>query len=70
MSRLPSVTSRELVAALLRTGFDTHHQSGSHLVLCHPTTNRRIHTGDVDRGLLKKILKQAGLTEDEFRARL
>lgn len=71
MSRLPSVTAKEVVSALLKVGFEARHQTGSHLSLRHPATNRRttvpMHAGDLDRGLLKKILKQAGLTEDEFR---
>ena len=71
MSRLPNVRPQELVAALIRAGFSKHHQKGSHLYLWHPAQRRMtsvpIHPGDVHRGLLKTIIKQAGLTEEQFR---
>lgn len=69
--RLPQVTAKELIAALKRAGFELDHQTGSHADLYHPLTRRQavvpVHTGDIGRGLLKKIIKQAGLTEDAFR---
>jgi len=71
MTRLPTVTSKEVVAALLKAGFETRHQTGSHLLLHHPLTKARttvpMHARDLDRGLLRKILKQAGLTDEQFR---
>ncbi len=71
MSRLPSVRPRELVAALKRGGFLEHHQRGSHLYLWHPTkqimTSVPMHNKDVKRSLFKGIIKQADLSEDEFR---
>lgn len=70
MSRLPAVRPRELVAALERAGFVRHHQKGSHLYLWYPERSRMtvvpMHPGDVHRGLLRTILKQADLTEAEF----
>lgn len=70
MSRLPSVKPRELVAALERAGFVRHHQKGSHLYLWHQGKRRMttvpMHPGDVHRGLLRVILKQADLTEAAF----
>lgn len=69
--RLPQVTARQVVAALKRVGFERHTQEGSHLVLKNPASNLRtvvpMHTGDIGRGLLKKIIAQAGLSEQEFR---
>ncbi len=71
MSRLPNVTPKQTVAALKRAGFVKHHQKGSHLYLWnglkHRMTSVPIHPGDLDRSLMKKILKQASLTEEEFR---
>lgn len=70
MSRLPGVTPRELVAALKRDGFVERHQKGSHLYLWHPAKRRLtavpMHPGDVNRKLVHAIVKQAGLTTDEF----
>ena len=71
MSRLPTVTPRQMAAALKRVGFLEHHQTSSHLYLYHPETRRMtavaIHARDLKRGTMKRILKQANLTEDEFR---
>ena len=73
MGRLRQVKPRELVNALKQIGFEEHDQQpkGSHLVLVNEERNLQtlvpIHKGDVGRGLLKKILKQAGLTEEEFK---
>lgn len=55
----------------MRAGFYIHHQTGSHARLFH---RRRpelrvtvpIHAKDIPPSLLNRILKQAGLTEEEF----
>ena len=74
MSRLPTITPRQAVAALLKSGFEEKHQRGSHLYLYHPVrqawTTVPMHARDLHRGLLKAILKQVGLSEDEFREML
>ena len=71
MNRLPQVNSRKLVAILEKAGFEKYDQNGSHLILVKEKSDLQtsvpMHSGDVGRGLLKKILKQAGLTEEEFR---
>ena len=65
------VLPKEMVAALKRAGFVEHHQAGSHLYLWHPTEQRMttvsMHSKDLPRPVMKKILKQAGLSESEFR---
>lgn len=74
MSRLPSLTPREVVAALKRGGFTEHHQSGSHLYLQHPSIPHLVsvpmHRKDLKRPTMKAIIKQSGLTEEEFRSLL
>jgi len=74
LTRLPQIDAARLIRALKRAGFVEYEQRGSHLTLKHPTNDNRttvpVHGGDVPRGLLKQILKQAGLTEKEFRERL
>jgi predicted RNA binding protein YcfA (HicA-like mRNA interferase family) len=71
MTRIPTVTARELAQALQRAGFELSHQRGSHRHFHHPGLKRFVtvpmHSGDLKRPLLKAILKQAGLSEDEFR---
>jgi predicted RNA binding protein YcfA (HicA-like mRNA interferase family) len=62
--------AREVLAKLQRAGFVVRRQSGSHVVLRHQDgrqTYVAMHTGDVPTGTFRSILKQAGLTEEEFR---
>lgn len=63
-------TPRELLRFLKSKGFIEKRQRGSHLVLQHPATKYRavipIHPGDLPKGLLHRILKDAGLTLEEF----
>ncbi|MDE2292313.1 MAG: type II toxin-antitoxin system HicA family toxin [Elusimicrobia bacterium] len=63
-------TARELVRFLRSRGFVEKRQSGSHLVLQHPGTKYRavvpVHSGDVPKGLLHRILKDAGFTLEDF----
>lgn len=70
MTRLRQVKPRELVAALKRAGFSQLKQIGSHLYLVDEVRDLQtcvpMHSGDVARGLLKQILKQARLTEDDL----
>ena len=62
--------AKKVLRKLKRAGFAERRQSGSHLVLRHEDgwqTYLPMHTGDVPTGTFKAILKQAGLSEDEFR---
>jgi predicted RNA binding protein YcfA (HicA-like mRNA interferase family) len=58
------------VAGLKRLGFLEHHQKGSHLFLFNPQTRRMTtvpqHPGDLKMGTLRAIIKQAGVSEEEF----
>ena len=71
MSRLPQVTSRELVRFLKSQGFVEDRQSGSHLTLWHPTRKVAatvpVHRGvDGGRGLAVKILRDAGFSIEDY----
>ncbi|MBI1785776.1 type II toxin-antitoxin system HicA family toxin [Candidatus Sumerlaeota bacterium] len=69
MSRLPTVRPAELVAALRRAGFEPRRQTGSHLILKHVNGRRAVvpmHTRDLKRTTMASILKDAGLTDDQF----
>jgi predicted RNA binding protein YcfA (HicA-like mRNA interferase family) len=73
--RLPAVTARRLIRALERGGFVLVRVTGSHHLYEHPARPERIvpvplHSGDLKRGVLKTIIKQAGLTEAELIALL
>jgi predicted RNA binding protein YcfA (HicA-like mRNA interferase family) len=62
--------AREVLARLKRAGFVVKRQSGSHVVLRHADgrqTYVAMHTEDVPKGTFRSILRQAGLTEEQFR---
>ena len=70
MTRLPTLRPREVVRALEEAGFHRHRQSGSHLTMKHPDGRLAIlpiHPSDLKREVMKAIIKQAGLSEEEFR---
>ncbi len=74
MSGLPSLSGREVVKALTKSGYERDRQRGSHIILRQVTPpHRRIVVPDhneVARGTLRAIIRQAGLTVDEFKALL
>ncbi|MCW5556579.1 MAG: type II toxin-antitoxin system HicA family toxin [Verrucomicrobiae bacterium] len=62
--------AREVLARRYRAGFVIRRQSGSHVVLRHPDgrqTYVAMHTADVPTGTFRAILRQSGLTEEEFK---
>ncbi|MEE8373678.1 MAG: type II toxin-antitoxin system HicA family toxin [Dehalococcoidia bacterium] len=70
MTRLRPVPGERAVAALQEAGFDVVRQRGSHVFLRHPdgrATVVPVHKGeDLGRGLLRKIIRDADLTREEF----
>ena len=75
MAKLPVVKPKDVVRALQKAGFYIHHQTGSHARLLHTADLERrvtvpIHNKDLPKGTLANILRQAGLTIDEFIAYL
>ncbi len=71
MSTLPSVRPDRLIRALERAGFYVDHATGGHYVMKHRArTDLRVvvphHGGDIKRGVLRSILKQAQLTAEEL----
>ena len=71
MGRLAGFRYRQIVQRLKRLGFEFHRQAaGSHELWHNPTTNRYTtvpnHPGDMPEGSLRAILKQAGITAEEF----
>jgi predicted RNA binding protein YcfA (HicA-like mRNA interferase family) len=71
MPRLPRIPSSLVIRVLKRARFYEFHQSGSHIQLRHlDNSNLRItipfHRKDLTPKTLKSIIKQAGLTIEEF----
>ena len=62
--------AREALAKLQRAGFVIRRQSGSHVVLRHRDgrqTYVAMLPGDIPPGTFRAMLKQANLSEEEFR---
>ena len=72
LARLPGVSAKDLLVALQKSGFDVIRQKGSHITLHNSISDKTVvvpmHPGEFKRWLLKKIIKDAGLNEDEFRS--
>ncbi|MDK2854801.1 MAG: hypothetical protein PWQ41_350 [Bacillota bacterium] len=75
MTRLPRVTGKDVLKALLRLGFTVDHIEGSHHYL-RPKGGGRLVTVPVHAGeilplkTLKTILDQAALTVDQLKENL
>jgi predicted RNA binding protein YcfA (HicA-like mRNA interferase family) len=69
VSRLPAVSGRECLTALTRAGFVLRRQEGSHMILRRTEPFAQVVVPDhreLDRGTLRAILRQAGLSVAEF----
>jgi predicted RNA binding protein YcfA (HicA-like mRNA interferase family) len=70
VTRLPVVSGREMVRALSRLGYRLDHQTGSHLILRQDDSpHRRLTVPDhreLAKGTLRSLIRQAGLTVEEF----
>ncbi|MBC7318832.1 type II toxin-antitoxin system HicA family toxin [Candidatus Bipolaricaulota bacterium] len=69
MSKLPRISGRECVRALERLGFYCKRQTGSHVVMRRDEPFAQVVVPDhdeLDRGTLRAILRQAGVSVEEF----
>ncbi|MDX2176163.1 MAG: type II toxin-antitoxin system HicA family toxin [Candidatus Sumerlaeia bacterium] len=70
MGRVPALKPREVLKALGRAGFVVDRMRGSHAVLLRENPKGMVvvpvHPGDIDPGLLRAIIRQAGLEPDDF----
>ncbi len=71
MSDLPRISGREVVKALKKLGYEKDRQKGSHIVLRQKASpHRRVTVPDhpeVAKGTLRAIIREVGLTVDEFK---
>jgi predicted RNA binding protein YcfA (HicA-like mRNA interferase family) len=71
-ARLPAISGKRTIQTLKRLGFVVDRVVGSHHVLIHPHDHRRAVTVPVHGsrslkpGTLRSILRQAGVTVEEF----
>ena len=69
MSSLPQVSGAEVVKALGKQGFRVRRQHGSHIILRRddPFSQTVVpNHKQIDRGTLRAILRQSGISVDEF----
>jgi len=67
---LPVLKPREVIIALEKAGFEARRQTGSHVIMYKSGIRRPIsipqHPGDLPRGTVRAIIREAGLTKEEF----
>lgn len=70
MPKLPVVSGKELVRILIKIGYKIDHQTGSHIIMRQEKEPHRRLTipnhNEISIGTLNSIIKQAGLTREEF----
>jgi predicted RNA binding protein YcfA (HicA-like mRNA interferase family) len=71
MPRLPRLSGRQVIRVLERLGFQQVRQHGSHVILKKTTDDGEIGCvvpihDELASGTLRSVLRQAGVTVDEF----
>jgi predicted RNA binding protein YcfA (HicA-like mRNA interferase family) len=69
MSRLPQVAGSDVVRALQKVGFTVRRQHGSHIIMRRDSPFAQTvvpNHKQIDRGTLRAIVRQTGLSVDEF----
>lgn len=70
MTKLPVVSGREVVRVLEKLGYQFDRQRGSHITLRQEQPPHRRMTvpdhAEVAKGTLRAIIRQAGISVDEF----
>jgi predicted RNA binding protein YcfA (HicA-like mRNA interferase family) len=69
MSKLPQVSGQECLRALEKRDFYLKRQEGSHMVMRRDNPFAQVvvpNHKELDRGTLRAIIRQVGLSVDEF----
>ena len=71
--KLPRLSGREVVKILSKLGFKIARQRGSHIILVKESEKGKKgvvvpNHKEIDKGTLLEIIRQAGLTREEFLA--
>ena len=71
--KLPIVSGKEVIRALLKEGFSVKRQKGSHVHLVKETVEKTLHVTvpvhgneDINPFVLRSIMRQAGYSPEEF----
>ncbi len=62
------ISGDDFVRAVAKIGYEWDHTEGSHMILLH-RSGRRLSVPrhrQLGRGILRKLIRQAGLTREEF----
>ena len=68
MPKLPVLSGKVVIKALSNVGYDFDHESGSHVTLVN-TSGKKITIpkhSELGPGILEAMIKQSGLTVEEF----
>jgi predicted RNA binding protein YcfA (HicA-like mRNA interferase family) len=67
--KLPVVSGQQAIKALTKAGFIIKRVTGSHYIMFNPATKKMApvpYHGTIKKGSLNSIIKQSGLTREEF----
>jgi len=68
VTRLPVISGDDFIRVVHKIGYVWDHTEGSHMILLH-TSGRRLSVPrhkEMGRGLLRSLIRDAGLTREEF----
>lgn len=70
MARLPVISGDDCVKAMRKIRYVWDHTEGSHMILLHPSKGRLSvpRHKELGRGLLRALIRDAGLSREEFTA--
>lgn len=70
MPKLPPLSGKDVIKVLTKLGYEIDHQTGSHIILRQKKEPHRRLTipnhREISKGTLRAIIRQAGLTREEF----
>jgi predicted RNA binding protein YcfA (HicA-like mRNA interferase family) len=72
MPHLPIISGDDFVNAVKKIGYQWDHTEGSHMILLHPQKGRLSvpRHKELGRGLLRNLIRDVGITREEFIALL
>ncbi len=69
MQKLPVLSGKELIKILQKEGFEIRRQKGSHVILVKESVKKAVVVplhNEIDKGTLIEIIRQAGMTREQF----